>query len=127
MVKEIYKFKLPQGYAFVAKTSCIEAWSQEEGIASDIRLHYFAMGDTVLSARFYLPMLDIPCDHIQLSIGAVKNEIAGEIRERIKTEVFPVLTSWIRQIEGLDKTSPWYKNRQFHAQWDGRNISVEKD
>jgi hypothetical protein len=127
MIKDIYKFKLPRGYALVAKTSCIEAWIQEEDITSEIMLYYGASGDTVLSAHFYLPSPGIPCDHQVLSIGTVKSEIVGEIRERIKTEVFPALASWIKQIEGLDKSSPAYKNRCFYVRWDGRNFSIEKD
>ncbi len=128
MIKHIHKFKIPRDCAYVTKTSRIEAWSEEEGIVTAIHLDFGALvNNSVFNAHFYLPSFGIPYEHLQIGIAAAKREIVGPIRERIETDVFPALTSWIKQIEALDKTSTAYKNRDFYAQWKNNAIVITKD
>ena len=128
MIKDIYKYKIPQDCAYVAKTSRIESWIEREGIITDVRLDYGALlNEYVFSADFYLPCIGMPYERLQIEIGKVKKEMVGTIRERIESEVFPVLTVWVKHIEALDKTSTAYKDRRFMVQWNGRSIVITKD
>ena len=124
MIRDIYKFKIPQDYAYVTKTSRIEAWIVSEGIITDVHLGYGAYGDDIFIADYSLPSYGIPYEHLQIGIGAVKKEMVGTIRERIESEVFPALSSWVKHIEALDKSSTAYHDRRFMVQWKERNIAI---
>ena len=128
MIKAIYKYKIPQDYAYVTKTGRIEAWIEKEGIITYVHLNYGALlYDFVFSAKFSLPSFGIPYEHIDIGIALVKREIVGAIRECLETDVFPPLTSWVKYIETLDKTSTSYKNKQFNAQWKDNKIVITRD
>ena len=127
MIKAIYKYKIPQNYAYITKTSRIEAWIEKEGIKTAIHLRYGGLIKNVFSAKFSLPSFGIPYEHIDIGIALVKREIVGAIRECLETDVFPPLTSWVKYIETLDKTSTSYKNKQFNAQWKDNKIVITRD
>ena len=125
MIRNIYKYKIPQDCAYVTKTSRIEAWIEKEGIITDVWLDYGALlHDYVLNVHFYLPSFGIPYEHLQIGIGKVKKEIVGAVRECIESEVFPALTSWVKHIQALDKSSAMYKEKSFYVQWKESHIKI---
>jgi hypothetical protein len=125
MIKGIEKNKLPRYMAYIIKSSRIEEWTASENIATDIFLSYGGLaGDCIFSASFCLPSSGIPYEHLLITIGAVKKESASAIRERVKTEIIPALTQWIKPIERLDKSFAAYQDRHFYAQWKGGSIAI---